>query len=372
MASVKITKAPKKLAHDIKTFTITLEQNNTLDPVVKTCLEGESIELPTPITPSGYKFKGWALINDDLADVLPSKTYTPHKSLTLYAIYTVPITTVVYWKVDTAVNTLHLSADYKTDYNSWAVSDDIPNWTSAYGQPQITDPSGVMFDTPIAPQYCSYWFCNMPHLSAFSKFENLKMYYCESIANMFHYCAILPNIDLSNWRTPKLKNMYQAFTRCKRMTLIELSFLDLSQVETMENLCLANAELRYISIKPDSGAPMLKTIAGIVNNCPKLEVFDLSFLKTNNLTTMASAFRDCIALTGVELTNLNTYKVANMNSMFNGDVALEHIYVDEGWTTDAVVASVDMFKNCSKLPNFDPAKTDKTHAKIGEYLEKGD
>lgn len=372
MASVKITKAPKKLAHDLKTFTITLEQNNTLDPVVKTCVEGESIELPTPITPSGYKFKGWALINDDLAEVLPSKTYKPHKSITLYAIYRVPITAVVYWKLDTAVNTLHLSADYKSDYNSWAISDDVPNWTSAYGQPQITDPSGVMFDTPIAPQYCSYWFCNMPHLSTFSKFENLKMYYCESIANMFHYCAIMPDINFSSWKTPKLKNMYQAFTRCKRFINLDLSSLDLSAVETMENLCLANAELKSITFNPSVPMPALKLISGLANNCPKLTSIDLSPLAAINVTSMSSAFRDCSELKTVKLTKWNTYKVANMNSMFNGDVALEHIYVDEGWTTDAVVASVDMFKNCSNLPNFDPAKTDKTHAKIGEYLEKGD
>lgn len=369
MASVKITKAPKKLAHDIKTFTITLEQNNGLDPVVKTCMEGESIELPTPITPSGLRFKGWSFVNDELAEVLPGTSYTPHKSVTLYAIYKAPITAVVYWKVDESVNTLHLSAEYKSDYNSWSIADAIPPWTSGYGQAQITDPSGVMFDTVIAPQYCSYWFCNMPHLSTFSKFENLRMYYCESISNMFHYCAILPNLDLSGWQTVLLKNMNSAFTRCKRFTALDLSVLDLSKVETMENLCLADAELQSVTFGPTES---LKIVSGLFNNCPKLASIDLSPMAATNITAMSSTFRDCPALKVVKLTNWNTYKVANMNSMFNGDSALEHIYVSDSWTTDAVVASSDMFKNCVKLPNFDSTKLDKTHAKIGEYLEKGD
>ena len=58
-----------------------------------------------------------------------------------------------------------------------------------------------------------------------------------------------------------------------------------------------------------------------------------------------------------------------MGEMFNGCTSLQTIYVGNGWSTVAVVASADMFKNCTSLvggkgTTYDDSHTDKTYAHI--------
>ena len=59
-----------------------------------------------------------------------------------------------------------------------------------------------------------------------------------------------------------------------------------------------------------------------------------------------------------------------MVQMFSQGYGLERIYVGDGWNTDAVTSSVDMFWGASKLPNFNSSVVDKTnaHSNSGGYL----
>ena len=109
-------------------------------------------------------------------------------------------------------------------------------------------------------------------------------------------------------------------------------------------------------------------------NCRSLTSIDVSNWDTSNVVVMYSLFYNCSSLTSLNISSFNTSKVWYMEEMFMGCVNLEHIYVGSGWDTSLVTGSDYMFKNCTKLHNFNSEYVDKTYAFIddgtnGGYLE---
>ncbi len=120
------------------------------------------------------------------------------------------------------------------------------------------------------------------------------------------------------------------------------------------------------------------------NKCSKLTSIDLSGFNTKNVTNMDNMFCDCFSLTALDLSGFNTEKVTNMNFMFYSCSELRTIFVDDGWNTDIVTYSYDMF-NGYKLYGgkgstvYDYQLTDKTYARIdggednpGYFTKKGE
>ena len=104
-------------------------------------------------------------------------------------------------------------------------------------------------------------------------------------------------------------------------------------------------------------------------NCQKLTSLDLSHFNTSNVTSMLFMFSNCSGLTILDLSSFNTSLVTNMEYMFNHCTNLTTIYVGNGWSTDAVTKSEDMFHSCEKLvgdkgTHFDPSMIDKVYAHL--------
>ena len=73
------------------TYTVTLNIRGT--ETTLSCIEGESVELPTAAAVDGYTFAGWvtsAIAEETTArpTVIPAGSYTPDADITLYAVYT--------------------------------------------------------------------------------------------------------------------------------------------------------------------------------------------------------------------------------------------------------------------------------------------
>ena len=64
---------------------------------------------------------------------------------------------------------------------------------------------------------------------------------------------------------------------------------------------------------------------------------------------MQQTFMSCSGLTSLDLSNFNTEKVTNMGEMFANDYNLTSIYVGDGWNTQAVTYSNNMFSFCQQL-----------------------
>ena len=80
------------------------------------------------------------------------------------------------------------------------------------------------------------------------------------------------------------------------------------------------------------------------------EVVGLDKIDTSNLEYMAAMFYDCKSIKEIDLSNFKTDKVISMAAMFYNAEKLETVYVNEElWSTQNVIYSANMFKNCYKL-----------------------
>ena len=80
-------------------------------------------------------------------------------------------------------------------------------------------------------------------------------------------------------------------------------------------------------------------------------------------------FYGCSQLTRLDLSSFNTAKVTDMRYMFVYCRNLVSIYVDDGWTTEAVAYSEQMFYECTNIrgdmgTTYDDAHVDKAYAHL--------
>ena len=99
------------------------------------------------------------------------------------------------------------------------------------------------------------------------------------------------------------------------------------------------------------------------------KITGLEHFNTSEVTVMAGVFAGCTSLTTLDLSSFNTVKVQAMNEMFSGCTSLKTVYVGEGWTTDGVVQSDNMFNACTQIKGsqgttYDANHIDKTYAHI--------
>lgn len=134
------------------------------------------------------------------------------------------------------------------------------------------------------------------------------------------------------------------------LSALFFNFTALTSINNLENLNMAN----------------VTNISGMFRQCSSLTAIDVSSFNTAQVTNMNFLFMGCTSLTTLDLSNFNTASVKSMTQMFDGCSLLENIYVGDGWNTDAVTVSVNMFRSCSKLPNFNSSKLDHTNAHTGE------
>jgi len=143
-----------------------------------------------------------------------------------------------------------------------------------------------------------------------------------NMSNMFHGSEFLTSLDLGSFNTSNVTDMNSMFTYCQSLTNLDLSNFNTANVTNMNDM---------------------------FNHCYGLTSVDLSSFNTTNVTDMGYMFYDCRSLTSLDLSNFNTSSVTEMRGMFDSCFSLETIYVGDGWSTDAVTQSVDMFTNCTSL-----------------------
>ena len=103
--------------------------------------------------------------------------------------------------------------------------------------------------------------------------------------------------------------------------------------------------------------------------CTSLTSIDLSHFNTAKVTDMGYMFYGCTSLTSLDLSSFNTSNVTIMNRMFYCCFDLTTIYAGEGWSTEAVTNSTQMFQNCTNLvggqgTTYDANHIDKAYAHL--------
>ena len=90
-------------------------------------------------------------------------------------------------------------------------------------------------------------------------------------------------------------------------------------------------------------------MGGMFYESSSLPSVDLSGFNTSKVENMTNMFRNCHDLITLDLTSFNTSQVTSMDGMFCNCVYLTTIYVGDGWSTEAVASSIDMFYFCLAL-----------------------
>lgn len=79
-----------------------------------------------------------------------------------------------------------------------------------------------------------------------------------------------------------------------------------------------------------------------------LRVLDITGLKTQKVTSLASSFRQLLKLNYLDLRHLNVEKVTSMDGTFEGSRALRELDL-RGWQTNALTTLSSSFANCISL-----------------------
>ena len=104
-----------------------------------------------------------------------------------------------------------------------------------------------------------------------------------------------------------------------------------------------------------------------------LSIEGIEYLNTSEVTDMSSMFNNCggqyFLMKTLDLSHFNTAKVTNMQAMFANNSHLTTIIVGNGWTTDAVTNSANMFYGCTQLKGdqgtaYNVSKVDATYARL--------
>ena len=175
--------------------------------------------------------------------------------------------------------------------------------------------------------------------------ESFKKFEPTTLSSFFKELKSLTSISgLENINTTHVTDMSKMFYNCYELNSLNLSQFNTGNVEKMN-------EMFY--------------------NCHGLNSLDLSAFNTAKVNNMYRMFYYCFAKT-IDLSSFNTANVENMNEMFAGASLVVNIYASDLFKTDKLTSSKDMFKLCTKLPNFNKDEVDATHANYGAggYFKK--
>ena len=165
----------------------------------------------------------------------------------------------------------------------------------------------------------------------------------EDCSEMFHNCTELTSINLSNFDTSNVKNMYRMFNICRSLTSLDLSNFNTSKVTKMNDMFCSCYSLTSLDLS-NFNTSNVTDMSRMFYNCTELTSLNVSNFDTSNVTTMNSMFSNCSALTSLNLSNFNTSKVTGMTNMFGSCNKL---------TSSIIIMNPDitnysvMFSNCS-------------------------
>ena len=229
------------------------------------------------------------------------------------------------------------------------------------------------FDTSqVTNMYCMFGNCSGLTSLDLSNFDTSQV---TDMKGMFYNCSGLTSLDVSKFDTSQVTDMYYMFGNCSGLTSLDVSNFDTSQVTNMYCMFGNCSGLTSLDVSKFITSNVTN-MYGMFYDCSGLTSLDVSNFDTSQVTDMYSMFGNCSGLTSLDVSNFDTSKVRNMDYMFDGCGGLTSLYVSEynsetkkGWTTENVTSSSDMFDSCNKLVGGNGTKynsnyTDATYAVI--------
>ena len=170
-------------------------------------------------------------------------------------------------------------------------------------------------------------------------------------AGGLRYHSRLENLDLGDFNTSKVTNMYRMFSNCSSLTSLDLSNFNTSNVINMEAMFLSCSSLTSLDLS-SFNTSNVTNMRDMFLSCSSLTSLDLSSFNTSNVTNMYDMFESCSSLTSLDLSSFNTSNVTNMSWMFSACSSLTSLDLSN-FNTSNVTNMKGMFDNCSSLTSLD-------------------
>ena len=173
----------------------------------------------------------------------------------------------------------------------------------------------------------------------------------ESMIGYFGGFNKMTSIDLSSLDTSQVTNMNSMFSGCSSLISLDLSNFDTSQVTNMswmfcaEPGSLMNIEEINVSSFDTS---QVTDMSYMFTACSRLTSLDLSNFDTSNVTNMSTMFAYCSSLTNLDVSNFNAPKLTDITDMFKGLTNLETLNLSN-FNAPQLTDITDMFKGLTNL-----------------------
>lgn len=177
----------------------------------------------------------------------------------------------------------------------------------------------VMIEGEIKPNILKYKFNYGYHKILLLIDDSLTNASC-----MFSNCKHYKEIDLSNFKTEKIKDMSYMFYNCWELWSLDFSSFKTDNVTNMSYMFF------------DS----------------KFKKLDLSSFNTINVKDMSKMFGHCIPLESVNVSSFQTDNVIDMSNMFDDDCSLKKLDL-KSFKIDKVKNMKRMFYSCYNLKKLD-------------------
>jgi len=167
----------------------------------------------------------------------------------------------------------------------------------------------------------------------------------------FYGCSSLKSINLNNFDTSHVTNMYGVFFNCYSLESISIDNFDVSSVTDMTGMfcnCQSLTELNLNNFNTKNAKLMTSMFFG----CSSLISLDLSSFRTSNVIKMNSMFTNCYSITSINLSSFDTSSVTLMGAMFSNCYKLKSLNLNNFKTTLAN-SIYSMFRNCYSLTDLE-------------------
>ena len=174
---------------------------------------------------------------------------------------------------------------------------------------------------------------------------------------MFDGCKKLSSLDLSSFDTSNIVQMANMFRNCKALTVLDLSNFNTLKVTTMQNMFKWCSSLQNIIGLNNLNLSKITVLSDMFNGCSKLVNLDISSWNAKNLTNINGMFKDCTSLSNLKLSGFSANNIVNMSGLFYNCKSLTSLDLSE-FKTGKVTNMSNMFYNCEKITTLDLSNFD--------------
>ena len=250
----------------------------------------------------------------------------------------------------TSINTTNIE-DEESDYEIklWLDSTD----KTAY---YYTEPEKVYLNENSRNMFFHGWNDNLLANILDIDVSNFNTSNVTNMYSMFSGMSKITSLDVSNFDTSKVTNMSHMFNSMHNLSSLNLSNFDTSNVKEMYNMFYDMFNLNTLNLS-DFNTSKVIDMRQMFSGVRSLTSLDVSNFDTSKVTDMSNMFSDMRSLTHLDVSNFDTSKVTDMSNMFSGMHNLTSLNLSN-FDTSKVTDMSDMFLTISSLTTLDVSNFD--------------